>query len=101
MSPIRIVYFGRNPFFIRSISPTDLTKTYAIFEFDVAIPSSSGQSLQQDEERMVPPPQSPSRNPFFIRSISPPMVRAVKEVMDETSQSLLHQVNLSNKVSIL
>ena len=65
----------RNPFFIRSIVPTD-------------------RGNKRDTRRI-------SRNPFFIRSIVPTWVDFYEPGLLEISQSLLHQVNRSNQIVLL
>src|SRR4030042_293542 len=66
---------SRNPFFIRSISPTSAKESNT--------------------------PINEGRNPFFIRSISPTVIqpKITKQVRTK-SQSLLHQVTLSNEMGM-
>ena len=67
--PLIIKAWRRNPFFIRSIVPTE-SEFADPHVTKVAIPSSSGQSFQR-----LPDPEPGvfylGRNPFFIRSIVP------------------------------
>ena len=107
----------RNPLFIRSISPTRRQNQIIFWEI-VAIPYSSGQSLQQgayqykrlfhgSSQSLIHQVNlsnsglkrnggaGESRNPLFIRSISPTL-KGHASPETAWSQSLIHQVILSN-----